>query len=138
MENIASFIEKNEELIYKTLKELCLIPAPSHNELKRAEYCKNWLENFGAKGVYIDDAFNVIYPINCNSSSEITVFAAHTDTVFPDTEPMPYHDDGEKVFCPGVSDDTASVVTLLLTAKYFIEKNIVPNDGIMFVCNSCT
>lgn len=50
---------------------------------------------------------------------------------------MPYHDDGEKVFCPGVSDDTASVVTLLLTAKYFIEKNIVPNDGIMFVCNSC-
>lgn len=137
MENILDFIEKNEELIYKTLKELCLIPAPSHNELNRAEYCKSWLENFGAEGVYIDNALNVIFPINCNTSSQITVLAAHTDTVFPDTEPMPYHDDSEKVFCPGVSDDTASVVTLLLTAKYFIENNIVPNNGIMFVCNSC-
>ncbi|MBO5733880.1 MAG: M20/M25/M40 family metallo-hydrolase [Clostridia bacterium] len=137
MEELNIFIKQNEELMYKTLKELCLIPAPSHKEHMRAEYCKNWLESFGAKDVHIDDALNVIFPINCDSSSQITVFAAHTDTVFPDTEPMPYSDDGEKIFCPGVADDTACVVTLMLTAKYFIENSIVPEGGIMFVCNSC-
>ena len=137
MQNIQDFISAHKEEMYQTLKELCLIPAPSHHEHKRAEYCKNWLENIGAKNVYIDNALNTIFPINCETSSDITVFAAHTDTVFPDTEPMPYTDDGERIFCPGVSDDTASVVTLLYTAKFFIENNITPQNGIMFVCNSC-
>ena len=134
---IKRYIMENSELMYQTLKELCLIPAPSHFEHKRAEYCKAWLEKHGAKGVYIDEALNVIFPIHCDSSDEITVFAAHTDTVFPDKDPMPYYDDGKKIFCPGVADDTASVVILLLTAKYYIENNILPKNGIMFVLNSC-
>lgn len=136
-EKIKSYILENSELMYKTLKELCLIPAPSHFENDRAEYCKKWLENCGAKGVYIDEALNVIFPINCEGSNKITVFAAHTDTVFPDLEPMPYFDNGEKVFCPAASDDTASVVVLMLTAKFYIENNITVKNGIMFVCNSC-
>ena len=60
-EKIREYISHNSELLNKTLKELCLIPAPSHHEQARAEYCKNWLENYGAKGVYIDDVFNVIF-----------------------------------------------------------------------------
>ncbi len=131
------YIADNKELMLKTLEELCHIPAPSHHEEKRAEYCKSWLEKYGAKGVYIDDALNVIFPYNCETSNEITVFAAHTDTVFPDMEPMPYFDDGEKIFCPGASDDTASVTVLLLMAKYYIENQLKAEKGIMFVCNSC-
>ncbi len=134
---ITEYANNNVELIYKTLKELCFIPAPSHFEQERAEYCKRWLEQYGAKGVYIDDALNVIYPINCDKSDKITVFAAHTDTVFPDREPMPYFEDEEKVHCPGCADDTASVVSLLLAAKFYTENNISPENGIMFVCNSC-
>ena len=137
IETLKQYIEDNTELLNKTLKELCLIPAPSYNEEKRAAYCKKRLESFGAKDVYIDEAKNVIFPINCQNSNNITVVAAHTDTVFPDTEPMPYSDDGEKVYCPGAADDTASVVVLLLTAKYFIENNIRPENGVMFVFNSC-
>ncbi len=134
---IKSYINQNKEQIFKTLKELCDIPAPSHFEQKRAEFCKEWLENIGAKGVYIDDALNVIFPLNCDKSREITVFAAHTDTVFPDTEAMPYFDDGEKIHSPGVADDTASVVVLLMMAKFFVENKLTPDKGIMFVCNSC-
>ena len=138
MENtIKNFILKNTELMLDTLKELCHIPAPSHHEEKRTEYCKNWLEKYGAMNVYIDSAKNVIFPINCENSDKITVFVAHTDTVFPDTEPMPYYDDGEKIHCPGCGDDTASLAVLLTMAKYYIENDVKPNHGIMFVCNSC-
>ena len=137
MMEIKTYIDNNKELLLNTLKELCLIPAPSHHEEKRAKYCKEWLENYGAKGVYIDEALNVVFPINCDNSKEITVVVAHTDTVFPDTEPMPYKDDGEKIYCPGVGDDTASLAVMLVTAKYFMEKGIQPKKGIMFVCNSC-
>ena len=138
MENlIKKYIEQNKECMYGILKEMCAIPAPSHFEHQRAEYCKKWLENIGATGVYIDDALNVIFPLNCEGSSEITVFAAHTDTVFPEKEPFSYIDDGEKIHCPGASDDTASVAILLLMVKFFIENKIEPKKGILFVCNSC-
>ena len=134
---ISSFIAENQKLMLQTLQELCLIPAPSHQEQKRADYCKCWLERHGAKGVYIDEALNVIFPYQAEGSDQLTVFAAHTDTVFPDTAPMPYYDDGERIHCPGICDDTASVVTLLLMAKYYIDHQIQTKSGILFVCNSC-
>ena len=131
------FIEENKESIYEILRDLCLIPAPSGYEDGRAEYCKRRLESFGAKGVCIDEAKNVVFGIGCEDSDSITVIAAHTDTVFPDREPMLYSDDGEMIRSPGVGDDTAGVAVLLLTAKYFIERDIRPIDGILFVLNSC-
>lgn len=133
---IRSYTRQNEALMLQTLKDLCAIPAPSGMEQKRSDYCKKWLEEMGAEGVYIDSALNVIYPQNCEGSNEITVFVAHTDTVFPDTEPMPYTDDGEKIYCPGVGDDAASLAVLLMLAKYYVENDIAPDKGILFVCNA--
>lgn len=134
---VKEFVEKNRSGIFEALKELCLIPAPSGQEEKRAESVKKTLESFGAEGVYIDSALNVVYPLNCENSDKITVFVGHTDTVFPDTEPMPYEDKGDTIHSPGVADDTASVVAVLMMAKYFLENKIVPQNGILFVLNSC-
>ena len=131
------FISENEVELYAVLKELCLIPAPSGFEDERAEYCKNKLISFGAEGVYIDEAKNVIFPINAEGSDKLTVISAHTDTVFSDTAPMPYSDDGEIIKCPGVGDDTASVAVLLFVAKFLIENKVEVNDGLLIVCNSC-
>lgn len=135
--DLHKFIEENTQLMYRTLEELCRIPAPSYFEHKRAEYCKKWLEAVGAEGVYIDEALNVVFPLNCADSKNLTVFVAHTDTVFPDMEPLPYTDDGEKIFCPGVGDDTASLTVLLMVVKYLVENRIKPARGMLFVCNSC-
>ncbi len=137
MNSINEYIKKNTDELYKMLKELCLIPAPSHNEEKRAEYCKRWFDENGCRGAYIDEALNVIFPLGCDGSSDITVMAAHTDTVFPDTDPLPYIDDGERIYSPGVGDDTACLVVLMLTAKYCVERGIVPKGGMLFVANSC-
>ena len=137
VQHLNEFITSNYPAMLDTLRELCAIPAPSHFEQARAEYCREWLESVGARGVYIDDALNVVFPINCEGSREITVFVAHTDTVFPDTEPMPYFEDEQRICCPGVGDDTASVAVLLMLAKYFIENKLSPRRGVMLVCNSC-
>lgn len=131
-----TYINQNFEATLELLRSLCHIPAPSHKEHARAKFCKNWLEDNGEKGVYIDEALNVIFPLNCEGSNEITVLAAHTDTVFPDMEPLPYQEDDEKIYCPGVGDDTASLAVLMMTAKFFIENQIHPSKGILFVCNS--
>ena len=132
------FAVQNKDAVLTIIRELCAIPAPSHMERRRAEYCLAWLERNGAKGAYIDEVDNVIFPIGCEGSREITVVAAHTDTVFPDTESYPeFHEDEKNIYCPGVGDDTASVAVLLLTAKYFIDNKITPKGGILFVCNVC-
>ncbi len=135
---IREYVEKNRESALETLRELCHIPAPSFGERRRAEYCKKWLEGVGASGVYIDEVNNCIFPMNCEGSNELTVIAAHIDTVFPDTESYPeLHEDDEKIYCPGVGDDTASVVVMLYGIKYMIENGIVPSKGFLFVCNAC-
>lgn len=134
---IDGFIKENTELLLEIHKELCLIPAPSHHEEKRAEYCKKYLEDIGYRDVYMDDALNVVCPINCQGSDAITALVAHTDTVFPDMESMPYREENGKIFGPGVGDDTASLAILLVMAKYWKETGFMPKNGVLLVCNSC-
>ncbi|MBQ1244964.1 MAG: M20/M25/M40 family metallo-hydrolase [Clostridia bacterium] len=131
------YVEENEAELYSLLKALCLIPAPSGKEEKRAEFCYEWLGSVGAEGVYLDEAKNVVFPFKCEGRDDISVFLAHTDTVFPDLVPMPYVENGDIIRCPSVCDDTASLVVLLLCAKFVIENKDLFSAPILFVCNSC-
>jgi len=138
MQKIKEYVNAHIGELYVLLKDLCLIPAPSHHEEKRAEYCKKWFdENCGA-GAYIDEALNVIFPYGVTSEKKaLSVLAAHTDTVFPDLEPMPYEEKEGKIYCPGVGDDTASLAIMMLCAKYICENKLPTENGILFVANSC-
>lgn len=135
--DIKTFVKSVEGELYALLKDLCHIPAPSYKEDARAQYCKKWLCDLGAEGVYIDKAKNVIFPYNCQGSNDITAVVAHTDTVFSDLEPMPYKEEDGKIFCPGVGDDTASLAVMLMCIKYMLKSSVIPQKGILFVCNSC-
>ena len=132
-----SFNEKDIAELHELLGKLVSIPAPSHNEGARAEFCKRWLTECGAEGVYIDEALNCIYPINCEGNNDITVFMAHTDTVFPDTTPFEMKDDGERFLAPGVGDDTASLAIMLIVTKRIIEEGFKAKHGVLIVANSC-
>ena len=137
MTDSKTYASTNYAFLLDLLRKLCIIPAPSHHEEKRAEFCKNFLEECGAENVYIDSAKNVIYPVNCEKSTDITVFVAHTDTVFPDTDPYNMTEDENKIYCPGIGDDSASVAVLLMLAKYVAENKIKPSNGVLIVLNSC-
>ena len=134
---MTDFVNQNKTEMLSLLKELSYLPAPSGFEEKRAHFCKTWLEDHGANGVYIDDELNVVYPYCCDNNDKLTVFSAHTDTVFPNTDPLPYSEDDTTISFPGVGDNTASVVVLLIMAKYFTEKKVPVKNGILFVFNSC-
>ncbi len=136
-DKVEQYLAGSHDELVKLIEELCQIPAPSHHEEKRAEFCKNWLETNGAEGVYIDDALNVIYPIGCEGNTDIVLFLAHTDTVFPDIKPMHPSKDDEYIYCPGVGDNTARVALMMIIARYVAREKLIPNRGIMFVANSC-
>ncbi len=130
-------MQKYVDEVYFLIKELCKIPSPSYFEDEKAKFCKNYFESVGFKGAYIDEAKNVVLEYNCEGSNELTVFVAHTDTVFPDKEPMPFYEKDGKAFCPGIGDNTAGLAALLVASKYLIENNLTPSNGFLFVCNSC-
>lgn len=119
------------------LKTLCRIPAPSGQEQQRAEFCKQWLEHWGAEGVYMDEALNVLYPVGCEGSEDIVLFLAHTDTVFPDTEPMACREEDGRFYAPGAGDDTVCLAQLLMAAKYVAQHKMTPKRGVLFAANSC-
>ncbi len=119
------------------IRALCAIPAPSHHEEQRAMFCKSWLEENGGENVFIDDALNVICPYGVTDDNDVVVFMAHTDTVFPDKEPMPYREENGKIFSPGVCDDTANLAALLICARFFLRRKLLAETGLVFVANSC-
>lgn len=123
--------------MHKLLSDLVAIPAPSNHEEERAEFCKKWLDGIGAEGVYIDEALNCVYPINCEGRDDIVVFMAHTDTVFPDTTPFELKSDGKNFYAPGVGDDTACLTIMFMITKFILENNIKTDRAILIVANSC-
>ena len=136
-QNILTYIDQHQEEAYQLLLELAQIPAPSNHEEKRAAFCQEWLTRQGAKGVYIDEALNVIYPIGATANGPLTVFMAHSDVVFPDTTPLPLKVEDGLIKCPGVGDDTANVAALMTAAKFIAQQGLEPAEGgMLLVINS--
>ena len=119
------------------LRALGSIPAPSHHEEKRAAFVRDWLIAQGAEHVYIDEAQNVVYPIGVTADNPVVVLMAHTDIVFPDTDPLTIREEDGRMYAPGIGDDTANLVALLMAAKYVTEHHPVPRIGVLIVANSC-
>ena len=149
-DEMTAYIEENLEELKQLIRELAVIPAPSHHEELRAEFCEKWFRGNGFEDVHTDEALNVIaaYGVPAARGPEasgreragdrdIVAFSAHTDVVFPDTEPLPFREDAERFYCPGVCDDTANLAVLMMAARYFVQRKIPAHCGMLFIANSC-
>ena len=120
------------------LEAIALRPSPSWHEDKRVEFCENWLKKAGCEGVYVDDEYNVIYPYHVTDDRPIVAFAAHTDVVFPDMDRFRIKEDAERIYCPGIYDDSVNLANILLAARLVTQHQFKPKDcGILFICDSC-
>lgn len=131
------YTKEHLEEVKQFIRDLAPIPAPSHFEDKRVAWVKAWMEAQGAEGVIVDEAKNVIWPYHVTEDNDLLVVMAHTDVVFPDMDTLPFREDEKYFYCPGVGDDTARLATLMVSAKYFIQKKLTPKMGILFIANSC-
>ena len=132
-----TYIRNSLPELMQLIRDLCAIPAPTGHEEVRAAFCRDWFIQNGAENVMIDDALNVICTLNAESADGLAVFMAHTDTVFPDMQPLPFSEEGGKMFCPGITDDTANLAVMMICARYFIQNRIPTRTGMLFAANSC-
>ena len=139
LDKVATYAHSCYEEELSVLRTLCRIPSPSHHEERRAAFIQTWLRQQGATDVHVDDANNVICLLGNTEAENLSVFAAHTDVVFDDTDDLPLVERDGKLYAPGVGDDTANLVGLLMATKYLLDHpDELPADkGLLVVANSC-
>jgi acetylornithine deacetylase/succinyl-diaminopimelate desuccinylase-like protein len=89
------------------------IPAPSGKEQARARYIRAEMEKLGLADIRVDDMFNVSGVRKGTGGGPAVVFAAHTDTVFPEGTPIQVRREGDTLTAPGVGDDTSNLMATL-------------------------
>ena len=118
LEHALNYVENTQSELIQLIKDLCAIPSFSHHEEKKAQFIKEWFKPLGVEAI-IDEKLNVIVPINAEGKEKLTVFMAHTDTVFPDEVGFDCVEKDGWLCAPGVGDDTTNVAELMLITNTF-------------------
>jgi tripeptide aminopeptidase len=114
--------------------EMARIPAPPFGEMARGEWLRKRFRELGLKDVQTDEVGNV-FGILPGAGTQLVALSAHIDTVFPAGTPLNIHQQGNRLYGPGVSDNGAGVTALLAIAAGMQSAGISPSTSILFIGN---
>jgi tripeptide aminopeptidase len=87
------------------------IPAPTFDEQDRAEYVAQEFRALGLQDVEVD-ALNNVYGRRPGGAAQPTLVTAHTDTVFPRSTDLTTRKEADRVYGPGLGDNSLGVAGL--------------------------
>ena len=119
----------------RDLIELTEIPAPPFEEQARAERFAEMLREAGLTDVTIDEVGNAIGRRPGTSGDRVIAYAAHLDTVFPAETDVTVRFDDEKMYAPGIGDNTRGLVTVLGVLRAMQHANIETEADVLFIGN---
>lgn len=118
----------------RTIITLTEIPSPPFKEAARASAYRDLFAAAGLSDVEIDEEGNVLgLRQGTGKSKGLVVVSAHMDTVFPEGTPVKVRREGNKLFAPGVGDDTAGLATQLSLIEAMNAAGIRTDSDILFV-----
>ena len=109
----ANALETGHDKWVQDIITLTEIPSPPFKEQARATALADMLRRRGLSDVEIDDEGNVLAIRKGLESGPAVVVSAHLDTVFPEGTDVKVRREGEKLYAPGVGDDSAGLATVL-------------------------
>ena len=128
------------ERVIERAIEIQQIPAPTFDESKRAEFVHKLFIDEGLKDVSVDEAGNVFgrWKVESGKSKvKPLIVSAHLDTVFPIETNLEVKREGEKIFGPGLGDNSLGVAALFGLIWSLRERNITLGGDVWFVANIC-
>ncbi len=128
-----AFIQRVEPETLDEQVRLCEIPAPPFLEKARAEYYRKKFVELGLKDVRIDAEGNVLGVRPGRSTSQLVVFDAHLDTVFPEGTDTKVKREGTILKAPGIADNCRGLTVLLTVARALQQSNVTTDATIVFV-----
>src|ERR1700677_3131283 len=111
------------------------IPAPSTKEQARAKYIRAELEKLGLPDIRTDDIFNVSGVRKGTGGGPTVVFAAHTDTVFPEGTDLKVKREGDVLRAPGIGDDTSNLMAVLEMFRALNRAGIKTKGDLIFLAS---
>jgi tripeptide aminopeptidase len=135
-------IKKIAERVVERAIEIQQIPAPTFDESQRAEFVRGKFVEDGLSDVMVDEVGNVYGRWSQTSNVESRtskvkplIVSAHLDTVFPKETNLEAKRDDEKVFGPGLGDNSLGVAALFGLIWALRERNSSFAGDIWFVAN---
>lgn len=119
----------------RDLIELTEIPAPPFGEEKRAARFAEMLREAGLTDVTIDEVGNAIGRRPGTVGDRVVAYAAHLDTVFPIETDVTVRFDDERMYAPGIGDNTRGLVTVLGVLRAMQHAGIESEADIWFIGN---
>lgn len=132
-----AWIERNSSWLTEQQIRLTEIPAPELSEARRAEAVKSLFAACGLKPG-IDSIGNVVAERSGAEKSEkhgVILFAAHIDTVFPESTPIKIKRESRRLVGPGISDNGAGIAALVGLAHAFHESRVQTEKTIVFAAD---
>ena len=131
-----SWFQLRENDLRRIQLEIARIPAPPFSEAARAEWLRDKFVAIGLEQVEIDEVGNVIgiLPGRDREAKAVGV-SAHLDTVFPAGTGIAVHEDGERLYGPGVSDNAAGLTAMVAVAMCLGETKIRSESDLIFIGN---
>jgi tripeptide aminopeptidase len=122
------------------IAELCMgiqaIPAPTGDEFERAEFVASALGEAGLADVDLDDTPNVYARVAGSGGGPGLMVSAHLDTVFPRDTDLTNRRDGNRLYGPGIGDNSMGVAGLLTLARKLVGQEDPPPCDVWFVANA--
>jgi acetylornithine deacetylase/succinyl-diaminopimelate desuccinylase-like protein len=122
----------HEQWVRETIA-LTEIPAPPFKEAARAKAYRDMFEARGLTGVEIDEEGNVLGLRKGIGGGPLVVVSAHLDTVFPEGTDVKVRREGDKLYAPGVGDDSAGLAALLALVDAMKAGGVRTRSDILFV-----
>lgn len=119
----------------RDLIELTEIPAPPFGEENRARRFAEMLRQAGLSDVTIDEVGNVVGRRSGRSGDRVVAYSAHLDTVFPPETDVTVRFDDEKMYAPGIGDNTRGLVTVLGVLRAMQKTGIETDADVLFIGN---
>lgn len=127
----------NPETIVANAIAIQQIPAPTFEEALRAQFVADQFALYGLDDVHIDAVHNVYgrWP-GSDAHSPALLVSAHTDTVFPADTDLTTRRDHNRLYGPGIGDNSLGVAALLTLLATMHTHELHPPAPIWFVANS--
>lgn len=117
------------------LIELTEIAAPPFGEEARAARFAELLREAGLSDVWIDAVGNVIGRRPGRTGRRAVAYAAHLDTVFPEGTDVTVRFRGDRLYAPGVGDNSRGLVTVLGVLRAMQHAGLETEADILFIGN---
>ncbi|PJF38825.1 MAG: hypothetical protein CUN55_16155, partial [Phototrophicales bacterium] len=112
------------------------IPAPTFEEELRANYIESMFTTYGLQHVEQDELHNVYGWLGQKDHEHVVLVSAHHDTVFPKETNLDTHQEGSRLYGPGIGDNSLGVAALLLLAQLLSKTLQLKKCAICFLANS--